>query len=194
MHMSTWSSGYVTEINYTLGYYPELNPLRYQWALNYANTKAGAPLNVCELGFGQGLSFAIHAITQANVNYWGTDFNPAHAAYAQSLLDAAGVTAHVFDLSFAEFCQKSDLPEFDFISLHGIWSWISDENRHIIVDFIRRKLKVGGVVYISYNTQPGWAAMVPVRKVLTQHAERMAGAGQTVLGRVSSAMTFLSNF
>jgi SAM-dependent methyltransferase len=192
--MSTWSSGYVTEINYTLGYYPELNPLRYQWALNYANTKAAAPQNVCELGFGQGLSFAIHATTQANVNYWGTDFNPAHAAHAQSLLDAAGVSAHVFDLSFAEFCQKSDLPEFDFISLHGIWSWISDENRHIIVDFIRRKLKVGGVVYISYNTQPGWAAMVPVRKVLTQYAEKMGGSGQSILGRVSSAMTFFEQF
>jgi len=44
------------------------------------------------------------------------------------------------------------LPDFDYIGLHGIWSWISDENRQVIVDFIRKKLKVGGVLYISYNT------------------------------------------
>jgi SAM-dependent methyltransferase len=184
----------MTDINYTLGYYPELNHLRYQWALAFANTKTTIARNVCELGFGQGLSFAIHAVTQSNTTYWGTDFNPAHAAHAQSLVDAAGVSAHIFDLSFEEFCQKPDLPEFDFISLHGIWSWISDDNRHVIVDFIRRKLKVGGGVYISYNTQPGWAAMVPVRKVLTQYVEKMGDAGQTVLGRVNSSMNFFEQF
>jgi SAM-dependent methyltransferase len=66
----------------------------------------------------------------------------------------------LFDESFAEFASR-DLPEFDYIGLHGIWSWISDENRAVIVDFIRRKLKVGGVLYISYNTLPGWAPLPP---------------------------------
>ena len=77
---------------------------------------------------------------------------------------ASGAAAKLFDQAFAEFCARPDLPDFDFIGLHGIWSWISDENRAVIVDFIRRKLKVGGVLYISYNTQPGWAAIVLVKK------------------------------
>ena len=57
--------------------------------------------------------------------------------------------AFTFDDAFADFCQRDDLPEFDYIGLHGIWSWISDDNRKIFVDFNRRKLAVGGVLYNS---------------------------------------------
>ena len=70
----------------------------------------------------------------------------------------------------------------DYVGLHGIWSWISDENRAVIVDFVRRKLKVGGVLYVSYNTQPGWAAMVPLRDLFVEHAAVMGAPGQ---GRVA---------
>jgi len=68
-----------------------------------------------------------------------------------------GADIHLSDQSFAEFCGRTDLPDFDYIALHGLWSWINDDNRAVIVDFIRRKVKVGGVVYISHNTLPGWA-------------------------------------
>ena len=78
------------------------------------------------------------------------------------MAEISGSGAQLFDEAFADFCKRGDLPEFDYIGLHGIWSWISDGNRAVIVDFIRRKLKVGGVLYISYNTQPGWAAMTPM--------------------------------
>ena len=49
-----------------------------------------------------------------------------------------------------------DVP--DFVGLHGVWSWISNANRAAVVEFLRRKLKPGGVLYISYNASPGWAA------------------------------------
>jgi hypothetical protein len=83
------------------------------------------------------------------------------------------------------------LPEFDYIGLHGIWSWISDSNRLVIVDFVRRKLKVGGVLYISYNTQPGWAAMMPVRDLMALHARTMGAQGIGILSRVDNALGFV---
>ena len=58
------------------------------------------------------------------------------------------------------------------------------------MDFIRRKLKVGGVLYISYNTQPGWAAMVPMRDLLTEHAEIMSASGHGILPRIDAALVF----
>ena len=84
----------------------------------------------------------------------------------------------------------TDLPDFDFIGLHGIWSWISDENRAVIVDFIRRKLKVGGVLYISYNTQPGWAAFAPMRHLMTEHAEVIGAEGHGIVSRINGALEF----
>lgn len=187
--MSEWTSGYVSEIGYTFGYYPELNPLRLRLAFLNAGLVAPAVGTACELGFGQGLSVNLHAA--ASVSQWfGTDFNPAQAGFAQELAAISGAGAQLFDQSFAEFCGRSDLPEFDYIGLHGTWSWISDENRAVIVDFVRRKLKVGGVFYISYNTQPGWATMVPMRDLLTEHCEVMAAPGQGIVSRIDGALHF----
>lgn len=79
----------------------------------------------CELGFGQGMSANLHAAVSV-VEWCGTDFNPAQAGFAQELAAVAGSGARLFDQAFDEFCSRSDLPEFDYIGLHGIWSWISD--------------------------------------------------------------------
>jgi SAM-dependent methyltransferase len=136
------------------------------------------------------MSTNLHAAASV-VQWHGTDFNPSQAAFAQELAGACGSGAQLFDEGFDAFCARSDLPEFDYIGLHGIWSWISDENRAVIVDFVRRKLKVGGVLYISYNTQPGWAAMVPLRDLLTEHAEVLGSDGAGIVSRIDSALAFV---
>ncbi len=187
--MTDWTAGYVADIGYTYGYYVELNPLRVKLAFLNAGLVCPEVGTACELGFGQGVSANIHAA--ASVTQWcGTDFNPAQAGFAQELASVCGSDAKLFDDAFAGFAARSDLPDFDYIGLHGIWSWISDENRSVIVDFIQRKLKVGGVLYISYNTQPGWAAMVPMRDLLTEHSEVMGAAGHGLVPRIDAALLF----
>ncbi len=187
--MTDWTAGYMADIPYTYGYYRELNPLAIQLAFLHAGLALPAQGTACELGFGQGVSVNLHAA--ASVTRWyGTDFNPAQAGFAQQLAAAAGTDVRLFDQSFDEFCKRADLPNFDFIALHGIWSWISDENRAIIVDFIRRKLNVGGVVYVSYNTQPGWATMIPMRDLLSEFSETMAAPGQGIVTRIDHALDF----
>jgi SAM-dependent methyltransferase len=187
--MTTWTSGYVADIGYTYGYYTELNPARISLAFAQQGLVSPTLGSACELGFGQGLSANIHAAA-SGVAWWGTDFNPSQASFAQSLASACGSGASLFDESFAEFCARSDLPEFDFIGVHGIWSWISDENRSVIVDFVRRKLRVGGVLYISYNTLPGWAAFAPMRHLMTEHAEILGAEGRGIVSRIDGAIDF----
>ena len=184
-----WTTGYVVDLGYTYGYYTELKPQQMRLALLSAGLAVPEVKTACELGFGQGMSANIHAAS-STTQWWGTDFNPAQAAFAQELARISGADAHLYDQAFAEFCTRTDLPDFDYIGLHGIWSWISDENRQVIVDFIRRKLKVGGVLYISYNTMPGWAAMVPMRHLLTEHAEVMAAPGRGTIARIDAAIEF----
>lgn len=187
--MTDWTEGYVADIGYTFGYYNELNPFRAKMALNYAGLIAPDTMTACELGFGQGVATNIHAAA-SGTQWWGTDFNPSQAAFAQELAGVSGAPAKLYDEAFAAFCNRPDLPDFDFIGLHGIWSWISNENRAIITDFIRRKLKVGGVLYISYNTQPGWAAFIPLRSLLTEHSEKMGAQGQGIVPRIDAAIAF----
>ena len=187
--MTDWTSGYVADIGYTYGYYIELNPQRVKLAFLNAGLECPEFGTACELGFGQGLSTNIHAA--ATVTHWhGTDFNPAQAGFAQELASVSGANTKLYDDAFADFARRPDLPEFDYIGLHGIWSWISDENRNVIVDFIRRKLKVGGVLYISYNTMPGFAAFAPLRHLMTEHAEIMGSAGTGIVSRINNALDF----
>lgn len=187
--MSDWTAGYVAEIDYTYGYYTELNPQRIELALIDQGIKPPKIENACELGFGQGLSINIHCAA-SNVKWWGTDFNPNQALFAKELANAYANGAQVTDQAFAEFCARDDLPEFDYIGLHGIWSWISDENRHVIVDFLRRKLKLGGLLYVSYNTLPGWAANMPLRHLMTEHAQMMGALGEPLTEKIEAALGF----
>jgi len=187
--MNDWSSGYVTDIGYTYGYYAELNPLRARLVLLNAGLLPPPLGTHCELGFGQGVSVNLHAAASDGV-WYGTDFNPSQAVFAQALARVSGAEVHLMDEAFADFCTRSDLPDFDFIGLHGIWSWISDANRAVIVDFVRRKLKVGGVLYISYNTLPGWSAFAPMRHLMVHHTEVLGAQAEGIVRRIDEAIAF----
>jgi SAM-dependent methyltransferase len=187
--MQDWSEGYMTEVAYTYGYYGELNPLRARLALLAAGYVPPDVGTACELGFGQGLSINIH--DAAGAAHWtGTDFSPAQVGFARELAGGEALAGRLFDEAFEAFCRRDDLPDFDFIGLHGIWSWVSDSNRATIADFIKRKLKVGGVLYVSYNTQPGWAATGPLQELLTGYDAALGAPGTETAGRIDAALDF----
>ncbi|MBL8200362.1 MAG: methyltransferase regulatory domain-containing protein [Chromatiales bacterium] len=186
--MSDRSAGYVTDVGYTFGYHAALNPLASRLAFLRAGLEPPRIATACELGFGQGVSLAVHAAASP-VHWWGNDLLPEHVRFAQSLDTASGAGSVLVEATFEEFAKRTpDLPRFDFIGLHGVLSWISAGNRVCIADFIRDRLAPGGVVYTGYNALPGWADMVPLRRLLTEHAAR-AGTGSTV-SRIDAALDF----
>ena len=191
--MSDWTEGYFTDVGYTFGYYRELNPLHAKMALQDYNVACPEVRSACELGFGQGLSVNIHAAA-STVQWCGTDFMPEQAAFAQKMAAASGAHAQLCNDSFESFAKRKDLPDFDFIGLHGIWSWISNNNRRVIVDFLKKKLKPGGVLYISYNTLPGWADFLSLRHLMTQYMVSTADPRQHRLEQVRECIAFLDRF
>lgn len=185
-----WSDGYVSDVAYTYGYYEHLNPLASALPMLVAGVSPPGRGTHCELGFGQGVSINMHAAAGGDA-WWGTDFNPAQAGFAQMLAGASGAELRLFDQSFEEFCARQDLPQFDSIALHGVWSWISDDNRRCVVDFVRRTLKVGGVLYVSYNALPGWAAFSPLRRLMVEHGQLIGAGGDGIVNRISGALDFV---
>jgi SAM-dependent methyltransferase len=191
--MAEWTSGYVVDVEYTHGFYREQSPTHLAYLCLMQGLQppglGGEPLTYCELGCGQGLTTNLLAAANPQIQFYATDFNPSHIDGARSLAQSAKLrNVHFADDSFVEFLDRKDLPEFDFITLHGIYSWISPENRQAIVEFIRRKLKPGGVVYISYNAMPGWSSLMPLRRLLLEHA---AGLGaRSRAAAISSSLDF----
>lgn len=185
-----WSEGYVTDIGYTYGYYREINPVFQRFCLLLKGYSAleSATAYHCELGFGQGVSVNIHAAANPG-SFIGTDFNPAHAAHANTLAAAFESNTQFFDDSFEQLLKRTDLPQFDSISLHGIWTWISRENHKIIAEFARRYLKPGGIFYISYNCFPGWSPAYPLRQLFSLH-DRFSSSSGNVSQRVEAALGF----
>src|SRR5262249_7965765 len=58
------------------------------------------------------------------------------------------------------------------------------------VDIIRHKLRVGGILYISYNCFPGWAAGIPLRHLMKLHVERAAARPTAMATRIDNALAF----
>ena len=174
--MSTWADGYVNDIEYSSHYYRELSPTHLNFAVLGQAIRPpsnGPGSTYCELGCGQGLGSIIVAATHPHMKVWGFDFNPAHISNAKRLVADAQLENVTFeDHSFEQLLAlpAGSLPEFDYIALHGIYSWISPENRNHIVRFIDRHLKPGGLVYVSYNCMPGWSVSAPMQRLIREHA------------------------
>ncbi|NBU25236.1 MAG: class I SAM-dependent methyltransferase [Gammaproteobacteria bacterium] len=180
------AEGYVEEIPYTYGYHPDLDPARMQAALRRAGIEPPEVATACELGYGQGLSLAIHAVA-GRARWWGTDLLAAHAANVRALVAGTAARLEAADQPFAVFCARDDLPQFDFIGLYGVWSWVSEANRDCIVRFAARRLRPGGVLFVSYNALPGWAPMSPLRELLVAHAAAQPSA-MPLAARIEAAM------
>lgn len=185
--MGDRAEGYVTELAYTRGYYPELDPLRVRETLTAAGVEIKPIRRACELGFGRGLSLAIHAVA-GDAEWWGNDLLPRHVEEVKTLTRGLTNRAHVSAETFAEFCPREDLPEFDFIALHGVWSWVSESNRQIIKAFIDRRLAEGGVLYLSYNTRKTWGSVLPLREFLVAEAAKPELASRALPDRIEAAL------
>ncbi|MGQ0665325.1 MAG: class I SAM-dependent methyltransferase [Pseudomonadota bacterium] len=160
---------YLTDVPYTAGFYGEQSPahMNYIAALNgWMTPRLDQAFTCCELGSGQGLTLNTLAAAYDNGRFFGVDFNPEHVRNSRAMAAQGQLSNATFiDKSFTDL-DGVDLPDFDFVTLHGVYTWVSREVRQAIVDFLKRKLKAGGVAYVSYNAFPGWAALAPLREIM----------------------------
>jgi SAM-dependent methyltransferase len=179
--MAAWSDGYVTDVQYVNHFYPELAPGWLTFACLRQGVRAprlGPGATYLELGCGQGFSVNLLAAANPGIDFWGIDFNPGHVANARRLAEAAGTSNATFeDLSFEQVLALPEgrLPKFDVVALHGVLSWISPENRALVVRILDRVLKPGGLAYVSYNSLPGWAPIIPLQRFMVEYVARHPG-------------------
>jgi SAM-dependent methyltransferase len=175
--MARWDHGYITDVAYTTNAYQETTP---SWLaacsvlLGYRPPDLTAPFRYADLGCGNGLSALIAAATNPHGEFWGFDFNPTHIENARALAAAAKLTnVHFEEVSFEALAHGvlGAGDAFDIMVSHGVLSWISPENRRHLATIIGRRLRPGGLVYLSYNVQTGWAGVEPIRLLMRQLAE-----------------------
>lgn len=168
--MSEWSSGYNVDVGYTFGVYRELAP---RW-LDFVALARGVPppsgaWRYLELGCGQGVGLAMLAACHPEHEFVGIDFNPSHVAHGRSLAAAAGLTNVRFEeADFVELARAwpSDWGRFDYVTAHGIYSWLAKSVRQALAGMLEHATAPGALVYLSYNSLPGWLSTMPVQHLL----------------------------
>ncbi len=185
------SVGYLTDTPYTWGFYGELSPvfLNYVCALNgHHPISLDDGFTYCDLGCGNGVTSNALAQIFPQGQFTAVDFSAQHIENGAGIAQEAGLDNVKFiDRDFNDL-GKSDLPDFDFIILHGVYSWIDPETRNNVREFIAKKLKPGGIAYVSYDCMPGWGFVSPMRDLMLSYT---AGMTEDSATKARAALDFL---
>lgn len=187
--MADWGSGYVTDRAYVHDFCRTQTPTMLALAALSGGAQplglAGEALAYCDLGCGQGYTANLIAAANPAAQVLGVDFNPSHVANARALAKAAGLSNVDFrEASFEDIAADPTTPPFDIMAMHGVFSWISAQNRRALVALIAQRLKPGGLLYVSYDCMPGWAGVAPLRRIMARRfAPRPGMASPAALER-----------
>ncbi|WP_424813037.1 class I SAM-dependent methyltransferase [Roseococcus sp. YIM B11640] len=179
--MTSWSHGYVADSPYTMAYQPSQVPgnLALICAMMGVDWQPTARMTILDIGCGRG--YTVNTLAAANPGWTviGLDYNPAHVAEAAALAERAQLENAIFtemDLAEITDAEIDRLPEIDVVTIHGVWTWVSDAVRQGIVRLMARRLKPGGIAYLGYNCLPGFGPDMGLQR-LFRHL-----AAQQVMG------------
>jgi SAM-dependent methyltransferase len=180
----SWSSGYVADVPYIEGFYIQQSPVRMALAGllgNVAVDVARPDDEVCyvELGCGVGLGALLIAASNPGWKVVAVDYNPAHVAMGAGLAHKAGIANVQFleaDLSqLADSPSVAAIPMADYVSLHGLWTWVAPEVRAGIVRLLATRTRPGALVHLSYNALPAWQGGIAVQRLVYEAGIRSPG-------------------
>lgn len=185
---------YVIDTPYTWDFFPTLSPT----ILRYVALLRGAPapdlskaFNFCELGCGNGLTSNVLAACFPQSTFIAVDLNPQHIANGQKTAQHCGIENIEFLNRRFDALLGEDLPMFDVVALHGVYTWVTPTVRQDILRVLGRFLKPTGLVYVSYNAMPGWAPLLPIRHVLARIADHTPGSSLDKAARGLEALKLL---
>lgn len=185
--MDSSAQGYLTDLGCYEHYYEELAPitLNYLAALNGFAPRDLSDFDYCELGCGTGLSLLLHGAAYPGGRFVGIDLSTDHIDAARARTNEDGIgNVRLVAGSVADEITDPPLPQFDFIVLHGLYSWVSASVREAIRRFIDARLKPGGLVFVSYNALPGAAVRDAVGDIMRRFAVPLSASSleRTQLG------------
>jgi SAM-dependent methyltransferase len=149
---------------------------------------------VLELGCGDGANLLPLAYYRRHATFIGIDG-------ASSQIEIADARKSALELSNIEFIHSEFLTaahrlsgQFDYIIAHGIFSWVPGDVRDALLELCTQHLRHGGLLYLNYNTRPGWNVRGMVREFLLAQTAGMtslrmrAELAQEVAAKIVSSL------
>jgi methyltransferase-like protein/SAM-dependent methyltransferase len=137
------------------------------------NAPAIESARVLQVGYAIGNNLIHLATDFPNGRFTGIELSSKHAIEEQSLIESMqlkNVHIECLDLNDVE----KDLGRFDYIIMHGIFSWSSQKLQERLLQICSKNLSKHGVAYVSYNTYPGWHFRGMVRDMMLYHTAQFS--------------------
>ena len=184
----------VADIPYTAGFYSEMAPGHLAFAAIAAGYPPGTalqPRRMLELGFGRGFGLALLAAANPDITFEGQDFDADNVAHATRLVELAQLeNVTLTRAGFEDAAARAGEDDVDIVAMHGVLSWVSRAARDAAIGIVGKRLRPGGLFYVSYNCMPGWAPMEPIRRLALAVKQRVAAGTMeqlnTSLGMLSA--------
>ncbi|MBW6527735.1 class I SAM-dependent methyltransferase [Sphingomonas sp. RHCKR7] len=190
----------MSDVSYPTFFYKEMQPLWLATVAGFLGIVApdvARDFTLCELGCGAGVNLLIAAACHPTSRFVGVDFNKEHLDTARQAAAAAGIGnvefVHADFASFGAVCGE----QFDFVTCHGVWSWIAAEDQQHLIDIAARCLIPGGLFYLHYMCHPGSTQLAPLQHLLNLCAHHMPGpstrqaqTGMRLLAQVAAGGAF----
>jgi SAM-dependent methyltransferase len=128
----------------------------------------GAGFAWCELHCGSAVTATLLAGSNPQGDFHAIDARAPLIGQARKFAKDANVRNIAFHEAGIEQALSTSFPPFDYIVLNGIYSWVPMMERGLILSFVRKFLKPGGAVLVTYNARPGWNRLDPFRRVFRE--------------------------
>lgn len=147
---------------------------------------------VLELGTGTGKTLICQAEEFPESEFIGVDLSEEQIKDGLCIVEEIGLK------NIRLLCQNimeigADWGTFDYIIVHGTYSWVPAVVQEKILEICRENLSSSGIAMISYNTYPGWHAKELVRKLMVFHT-REARSLESPEAEVREAKSVLDDF
>ncbi len=120
---------------------------------------------VLELGSSCGGNIIPQALYNPTTTFTGIDLSPTQVKHGNELIESMGLK-NITLLEKDIMDIDDSFGTFDYIIVHGIWSWVPDVVKDKILNICSRNLSDRGIAYVSYNTYPGWKRLEQLRDIM----------------------------
>jgi SAM-dependent methyltransferase len=123
-------------------------------------------------------------------SFVGIDSSPRQVHEACSLIDRLALRNISIELHDIRELGP-ELGTFDYIICHGTFSWVAPEVQEKILNVSADSLAPDGILYMSYNTYPGWHFRGLVRELMRYHT-RASQEPEAIVQRSRGILQFMT--
>jgi hypothetical protein len=150
---------------------------------------------ILEIGSSYGGNLISQALFYPKATFTGIEIAPTQVSVGKTYIDQLGITN--LNLLEGDVNESHEhLGTYDYIIAHGFYSWVDEETKDNFLRLCKEHLAENGILYMSYNTYPGWHKMDSVRALLEfankdvdtlNHREKVRH-GKTVASKLGALM------